>query len=187
MRWYRGPQPDDEKPIGGGEYNKTDVGNEAFNFLPLGKKMLGYFQPQLQPADRRKAHPSSIHLEKIQPGVKGNALNNVLVVFVARNPISGGQYIVGWYPDATVHRLVRDSSAEERNKFGYFVETAKDNAVLLQQIVGHFPSPVARVGSGRRTSAISSRAADRESKLTGLLKLSVMFPHISTRTQHSIR
>jgi hypothetical protein len=149
MRWYRGPQPDDEKPIGGGEYNKTDVGNEAFNFLPLGKKMLGYFQPQLQPADRRKAHPSSIHLEKIQPGVKGNALNNVLVVFVARNPISGGQYIVGWYPDATVHRLVQDSSAEERNKFGYFVETAKDNAVLAPADRRSFSVPGGKGGFGQ--------------------------------------
>jgi hypothetical protein len=52
MRWYRGPQPDDEKPIGGGKYNETDIGSEAYNFLPVGNLLLGYFQPQLQPPER---------------------------------------------------------------------------------------------------------------------------------------
>jgi hypothetical protein len=63
MRWYRGPQQDDEKPIGGGEYNRQSVGHEAFNFLPLDVKMLGYFQPRLQPTISRKQHPSTIKLE----------------------------------------------------------------------------------------------------------------------------
>jgi hypothetical protein len=35
MKKYRGPQADDEKPIGGGSYNKQELGHEAFNFLPL--------------------------------------------------------------------------------------------------------------------------------------------------------
>jgi len=32
MRWYKGPQADDEKPIGGGKYNRYSLGHEAFNF-----------------------------------------------------------------------------------------------------------------------------------------------------------
>jgi hypothetical protein len=149
MHWYRGPQPDDEKPIGGGEYNKTDLGNEAFNFLPSGKKVLGYFQPQLQPRERRKAHPSSVHLEKIEPGFRGDVLDKVLVVFVARNPVSGGQYVVGWYRDATVHRFAQDSSAKERNEFSYFVETAKDNAKLVPSDRRYFPVPGGKGGFGQ--------------------------------------
>jgi hypothetical protein len=70
MRWYKGVQADDPKPIGGGSYTEVALGNEAFNFLPAGNCYLGYFQPQLQPRERRKANPSSIHLEKIQPGFR---------------------------------------------------------------------------------------------------------------------
>jgi hypothetical protein len=131
MRWYKGPRPDDERPIGGGEYTKSNLGNEAYNFLPIGRRVLGYFQPQMQPHERLKAHPSSIHLEKVEPGFKGNTLDKVMVVFVAQNPILGGQYIVGWYRNATVHRFVQDSLAKERSQIGYFVETINDNAKLV--------------------------------------------------------
>jgi hypothetical protein len=78
MRWYRGVQADDLKPIGGGAYNKDEVGLEVFNFLPVGRRYLGYFQPQLQPKERRDANPSSIHLERIEPGFVGDKLNDVL-------------------------------------------------------------------------------------------------------------
>lgn len=149
MRWYRGPQPDDEKPIGGGEYNKTDVGNEAFNFLPIGGRVLGYFQPQLQPPERRKKHPSSVHLEKIEPGFKGDKLDRVLVVFVARNPTSGGQFIVGWYREATVHRLAQESSAKERSEFDYFVETAQGKDRLVPADRRLFSVPSGKGGFGQ--------------------------------------
>jgi hypothetical protein len=46
MKWYKGPKPDDEKPIGGGSFTKEHLGYEAFNFLPLGGKYFGYFQPR---------------------------------------------------------------------------------------------------------------------------------------------
>src|SRR6266568_8428487 len=101
MRWYKGSLPDDEKPVGGGKYTKTNLGFELYNFLPIGGRLLGYFQPQLQPPDRRDTHPPSVRLEKVQPGFEGDALKDVLVVFVARKPKKGGQYIVGWYRDAT--------------------------------------------------------------------------------------
>jgi hypothetical protein len=58
MKWYRGPRADDQKPIGGGSYNKSELGHEAFNFLPLNRDMLGYFQPRL-----RKGHESTVALD----------------------------------------------------------------------------------------------------------------------------
>jgi hypothetical protein len=75
MKWYRGPQPDDEAPIGGGKYNKSALGHEAFNFFPLNGKMLGYFQPRLIPG-----RSSTLALERIKAGFKGDALDNVTVV-----------------------------------------------------------------------------------------------------------
>ena len=116
MKLYKGQQPDDEKPIGGGKFNQNSVGHEAFNFLPIKSRVLGYFQPQLQPRERRKLHPSSINLGRIEPGLNGDTLDNVLVIF--DSPTSQ----VGW---AVHHRLVqeRDSSSQsseiecERTKF----------------------------------------------------------------------
>ena len=35
MLWYRGVQPDDPKPIGGGAYNEYEIGGEQFNFPPM--------------------------------------------------------------------------------------------------------------------------------------------------------
>ena len=41
MRGYRGAKPGDEKPVGGGKYNKHSLGHEAYNFLPLNGKAEG--------------------------------------------------------------------------------------------------------------------------------------------------
>jgi|ERR1017187_1784732 hypothetical protein len=143
MRWYKGAQPDDPKPIGGGAYTETAIGGEASNFLPAGNRYLGYFQPQKQPKERQKANPSNIHPEKIQPGFVGDKLEHVLVVFVARNPDEGGQYIVGWYRDATVYRYKQTSSFKARQKIGYFPETAAvdDHGMLLSKSRRSFPIP----------------------------------------------
>lgn len=143
MLWYKGVQVDDPKPIGGGAYNQTALGHEAFNFLPAGNRYLGYFQPQLQPRERREANPSSIRLDKIQPGFEGDHLEHVLVVFVARNPVGGGQYIVGWYRDATVYRFEQPSSLIARRQIGYFLETAAvdDRGMLLPRRRREFHIP----------------------------------------------
>jgi hypothetical protein len=123
MKYYNGLLRGDEKPRGGGKYNKTGVGNEAFNFHDLRGRLLGYFQPQMR--------ASKIKLERIVPGTKGNVLNGVLVVFVATNPEQGGQCIVGWYRNATVYRNHRSSPPKERNGFNYFLVAEARQAVLL--------------------------------------------------------
>ena len=148
MKRYRGQQADDEKPIGGGKYNKESVGHEAFNFLPIENKILGYFQPQLQPPDRRDRHPSSIRLERIEAGFSGDALDDVLVIFLARNPTLGGQRIVGWHKSATVHRQAEASSAKERNGFDYFIETSAKNATLVPEARRSFLIPGGKGGIG---------------------------------------
>ena len=88
MKYYAGPQTGDEKPIGGGENNKKNIGHELFNFTNFGGNLFGF----VRAADRR------INLERIDPTSKGESLSDVLVVFVA------AQRIVGWYRVATVHK-----------------------------------------------------------------------------------
>jgi hypothetical protein len=131
MRLYKGPQVDDEKPIGGGKYNQTALGNEAFNFLPHDGELLGYFQPKLAPSSIRKAHPSHIALERIQKGFTGSELKNVLTIFVATDPALGAQRIVGWFRNSTVYRLEQKSTLRERQSFSYFIKAAEMDAVLV--------------------------------------------------------
>jgi hypothetical protein len=89
MTYYAGPQSGDEKPIGGGENNKKNIGHEVFNFADFGGRLYGYVSPT----------SGRITLERIDPAAGDrDKLEDVLVVFVAQ------QKIVGWYRAATVHR-----------------------------------------------------------------------------------
>jgi hypothetical protein len=144
MKWYRGPRADDQKPIGGGSYNKAELGFEAFNFLPQNGEMLGYFQPRL-----RKGHESTIALERIQAGFVGDELKGVLTVFVATNPETGGQRIVGWYRNATVYRHEQPSSAPERNQFSYFLKTRAEDAILVPESQRSFEIPSGKGAFGQ--------------------------------------
>ncbi len=149
MKLYKGKQPDDERPIGGGSYNETESGHEIFNFLRTDGKVLGYFQPQMQPKARREAHPSSVRLEKIEPGFRGDVLDHVLVIFLARNPKEGGQYVVGWYRDATVYRHHQDSSIPERQGIGYFIRAKAGNERLVPEHLRSQPVPGGKGGFGQ--------------------------------------
>ncbi|PYJ48409.1 MAG: hypothetical protein DME87_13070 [Verrucomicrobia bacterium] len=89
MTFYAGPQIGDEKPIGGGENNKKNIGHEIFNFTNFGGQLYAFV----------RAKEGRIKLERIDPAAGGrDELDNVLVVFVAR------QRVIGWYRGATVHR-----------------------------------------------------------------------------------
>jgi hypothetical protein len=123
MKYYNGPIIGDEKPRGGGKYNKTGVGNEAFNFHVIDGRLFGYFQPQMQ--------ASKINLARIVPGTHGDVLNGVLVLFIATDPERGSQRIVGWYRNATVYRNRQSSPPRERNGFNYFLVAKAREAVLL--------------------------------------------------------
>jgi hypothetical protein len=123
MKYYNGPMTGDERPRGGGKYNKTGMGHEVFNFHSIGGRLFGYFQPQMQ--------ASKIKLERIVPGTRGDVLNGVLVIFVATHPEQRSQRIVGWYRNATVYRNYQPSPPKERNGFNYFLVAQARDAVLL--------------------------------------------------------
>jgi hypothetical protein len=123
MKYYKGPMIGDERPRGGGKYNKTGTGHEAFNFQEIGGQLFGYFQPQMQ--------ASKIKLERIVPGTTGAMLKGVLVIFIATDPERGRQRVVGWYQDATVYRNPQSSPPKERNGFNYFLVAEAREAVLL--------------------------------------------------------
>ena len=126
MKFYQGPQRGDEKPIGGGKYNKSGIGHEAFNFKNIDGKLYGYFQPHMK-------DPYEIKLERIDPSsAKKSSVENVLVIWFARNPIGGGQVIVGWYKNATVYREIqKDNPLPERHNYYHNVSCFTKDATLL--------------------------------------------------------
>lgn len=125
MKFYQGPQKGDEKPIGGGKYNKDRIGHEAFNFKEVNGKVYGYFQPHMKP-------PYKINLKRINPENHEDHANDVLVIFFSKNPIGKGQVIVGWYRGATVYEYIQETKTQKsRKNFGYNIVADKENAVLL--------------------------------------------------------
>lgn len=136
MKEYKGPKPGDERPVGGGEYtkNKKHLGHEAFNFLPIRGRVYGFIKPSGR----------SLNLERIAGGVRGDSLNDALVVFVAKQPKVGGQRVVGWYQNATVFRESQNSRHRERRRFMYFAVTNVRNAIRLP-----LPKRTCEVPSGK--------------------------------------
>lgn len=133
MKKYEGPQPGDLKPIGGGSYNKTELGNEAFNFKDIDGVCYGYFQPTVK---KNFAH-STITLERIVRGSAGQAkVDEVTVVFFSTHPTKREALVVGWYRNATVYHAYQPAigrAASERKNFRFNLRCASKDAVLLDE------------------------------------------------------
>lgn len=126
MTYYTGSQEGDEKPVGGDKYNKTNIGQEAFNFRNVDGRLYGYFENNCSFA---------ANLTRIDPSVPGaESLDGVTVVFVARRK-DYGQVIVGWYRDATVFLHLQQATEDmQRGDYRYSVTTKSTDAVLLPSI-----------------------------------------------------
>lgn len=124
MTFYAGSQPDDPRPIGGGAYNRKNIGGEVYNFKDIGGNLYGYYQA---PSNRTA-------LERIDPNCEDGSLDQVLVLFFATLPKTGGQVLVGWYKDATVFResvSPLKSIGKQRGGGRYNVSCTSDNGTLL--------------------------------------------------------
>jgi Domain of unknown function (DUF3883) len=143
MHFYGGPVPGDERPIGGGSYNKTKIGHEVYNFRETGGRLYGFFEPT------KSAY--SINLERIDPkGAGKDKLEHVLVLFVARRiPPEHGQVIVGWYNDAQVFRNKVQHSPGKPRGYGHFSSAERRNCVLLPNENRTFPIPSGESGMGQ--------------------------------------
>ncbi len=144
MKFYRGPQPGDEKPVGGGSYTVTKLGHEAYNFKPFGKKgaLRGFVQPQVM--------SNRIALERVDAGCAKDIdeLHDVTVVFFASGPM-GRQVIVGWYSKATVYRDEYRNDWPDRPGMWYNVGALAKHAVLLPAHMRRQVIPKGKGGAGQ--------------------------------------
>lgn len=128
MTYYAGPQPGDEKPVGGGKYNKSKIGHEVWNFEPIKGRLYGYLEPYVKKDTNVE---TNINLERIDPSVTGDALSSVLVVFIARRP-RGGQVVVGWYKNAKVFRTKKEhAKGNGRDGYYYYITARTRDCILL--------------------------------------------------------
>lgn len=133
MKFYQGPKPGDERPIGGGSYNTEEIGHEAYNFLNIDGTLYGYFQPHMKP-------PYEINLGRIEPGCTKDKIDNVLVIWFATNPIDRGQVVIGWYNNATVFRSIQSPNALPlRKNYNYNIEAKMKDCILLPISKRKFP------------------------------------------------
>lgn len=100
MNAYRGNAI--ERPQGGGKYNINNIGHEVYNYLGYEGRYYGFVEPGLL-----NGATKNIAVEKLCGDKKSDSAENVLVVWLSTKP-GQGQYIVGWYEDATVYRELKN-------------------------------------------------------------------------------
>ena len=85
----------------------------------------GYVQPVSQ----------TIKIERIEEDAKSEeCIQDVLVVWVAKKPNQSGQFIVGWYHNATVYRYFQELTDEQMGKRKsefYWYNISAERATLL--------------------------------------------------------
>ena len=99
MDAYRGNAT--ERPEGGGKYNIDNVGHEVYNYLGFNGKYYGFVEPGLL-----NGKSKNIAVENLCGDKSADSADNVLVIWLATKP-GKGQYIVGWYENATVYRTLQ--------------------------------------------------------------------------------
>ena len=92
MKSYKGMKGDSIK--GGGSYiNEHGEGGEMYNFYPIKNYCYGFCGGK-----------GTINIQRLDPSIKGDKLDDVLVVWVATDPSGAGRKVVGWYKNATIYK-----------------------------------------------------------------------------------
>lgn len=94
MHRYAGSVPGDEKPIGGGKYNKTEIGSEVSNFKRRGQWLYGYFETVIRRGITESGVPLKLH--RIDPAASGDHIDDgrTLCVEVKATTTAGEQVIL---------------------------------------------------------------------------------------------
>jgi hypothetical protein len=132
MESYRGIEND---PISkGGEYvDVKKIGSERFNFLEHEGKVYGFVElghPKSFLDNPTNNEARKMRIQRL--GAKGNdaSIDNVTVIWVARH--NEATVIVGWYKNATVHRVMQKRPFKsDQHDNSYNVVANAGDAVLV--------------------------------------------------------
>ena len=151
MKDYQGQNND--KIRGGGAFVETEgYGFEVCNFEPYKNQIYGYVQPPGRAGANIKSDIDTnmksssipenfervtIKIDKLGADKKHNAIENVNVIWTAKDPAPGGKtVIVGWYTNATVYREYQKFDQappcqQANNVDGYRIVAKESNCKLL--------------------------------------------------------
>lgn len=132
MKFYVGAQGD--HPKNGGSFNKKHCGYEIYNFREFDSKYYGYVEP-----GKIKDRVRSINIDKLGAPSSAEKIDGVLVVWFATKEKSG-QYVVGWYKNATVFKKrqdvpdnVREKRDPNQNAFYYNVLSTEKTSIQVEK------------------------------------------------------
>lgn len=125
MANYQGVTNED-LPKGAGSYVTQNVdGGEVYNFLPVKGNYYGFARIQ---------SGRNLRLERLGASKDANEIKNVTVVLFAKNPDWGGEFIVGFYKNAILHRNIVSLPKGMRGTHpSYMFTTAVANARLIKE------------------------------------------------------
>lgn len=142
MANYQGVLDDNGNKIdsitNGGDYNKNEIGHEVLNFYSVGEFVYGYAQGAMNSnnfCDLDKVLGLA-NQNKTDSMNKQKQLDAIDVVFIANN--GEGNFIVGWYKDATVYRdylqlEIKDKRHEVNGISHYTLKAHKKNTFLIPE------------------------------------------------------
>ncbi|MDN7131329.1 DUF3883 domain-containing protein [Halomonas sp. MC140] len=138
MKKYAGPSPDDPLLADNFGYFKQDktknaVGHEQWNFLGTDGHVYGYVP-----------RSSGINITRLGAARGQDAIDDVLVVFIARDPAAKQLKVVGWYKNATVARAAIFQRAFGRTKIEAPISARESEAYVLPVAKRDFTVPTAQ-------------------------------------------
>jgi hypothetical protein len=119
--------------LNGGKFVKAHgYGHEIFNFRESKGKVYGYCQPS---GGGVNSAASGIQIRRLGADRNATSLVGVTVVWVATHS-NGGEYVVGWYKNATVFRNWQPAPSGEMRRhndedFGFYISANSQDAKLL--------------------------------------------------------
>jgi len=149
MKWYKGVTPHDVPEHGGSYIENHGYGAEVFNFQPFKGWMYGFVEAGWRPKCR-------IRIERLGALKRGQSVQGILVVWVARSPHTRCTQVVGWYKNATVYRE-RQKTPKGSNRIlpngdevPYFAEADEHDCYLIPAGDRSFTIPRGGQGLGQK-------------------------------------
>lgn len=123
MKHYQGVSEDDIPSGAGSVVEEFKDGGEVYNFLKIKGNYYGYSHMQ---GGRNR------NINRLGAKNSDDYITGVTVVFFAKNPETAGQYIVGWYKDATLYRKLQYARGNARKEHPeYCSVTTVENGTLI--------------------------------------------------------
>lgn len=179
MDYYQGNTND--KMQGGGKHiEKYGWGGEMFNFKPSKNRMYGYVQVG-----------GRININRLGAKSSDEKIEGTTIIWVAKEPFSGGNYIVGWYENATVYRNVQEPKRNSNRSWnehdlGFFTETKKSDTKLLTRDERTVQVPRGKGAMGQRNIWYAENNPEYVEKIFKYLKTGI-FPVSKKKSKGSAR